>query len=425
MKIKKSGYNDDTVTISVVSGKVTIADVQMVALGGSNQSSTPVISSTIPTDSSVTVTWGAVTGATSYNIYYAVGTTVTKSTGTEIPGASSGYVVTGLTKGTQYAFAVTAVVGGVESALGTSQSTVASNTKVYTVNVVIDNPQGQPQGGVTVTLQNPPFVSPIFSAVTDSLGRASVQAPAGSQTFKAQVGTLFTATITVTVIASTTPTQAPKTQLVQNTTLGKVLVVFAGCENIETILRTIGFSAFDSVTVDSLRSWSLSDSIGELVWLKQFSIVFSDCNCGDEGDYPELAYVYGRYINAGGKIYGGHYNYYNLQYIFPPYFQTPASLSVPGDTLVVLDTTLKSIIGAKVQWVPDYPLTGYDAFTDLPPTAKVYGTINGTNPPVAAIVECHAGNGSGGKYLWTNYHNQDIENDANLVKIVQYFLLTM
>lgn len=60
----------------------------------------------------VTVFWTAVTGAYSYNIYYATSSGVTKATGTELRGQWGGGTqqdVTGLMNGTKYYFVVTAV----------------------------------------------------------------------------------------------------------------------------------------------------------------------------------------------------------------------------------------------------------------------------------------------------------------------------
>jgi O-glycosyl hydrolase/fibronectin type 3 domain-containing protein len=82
----------------------------------------PTISSVIAANASVTVSWGAVSGASSYNIYYQSGTTVTITTAIKMSGATSGQSVTGLTNGTQYAFALTAVNAGGESGLGAVQT---------------------------------------------------------------------------------------------------------------------------------------------------------------------------------------------------------------------------------------------------------------------------------------------------------------
>ncbi len=59
--------------------------------------------------SSVILSWNPVATATSYNIYYRQGTTVSTSTGTQIHNVASPHTVAGLTGGSQYAFIVTAV----------------------------------------------------------------------------------------------------------------------------------------------------------------------------------------------------------------------------------------------------------------------------------------------------------------------------
>ncbi len=56
----------------------------------------------------VTIAWTAVSGATTYHIYWATTTGVTPATGTEIPNATSPYLQTGLTAGTTYYYVVTA-----------------------------------------------------------------------------------------------------------------------------------------------------------------------------------------------------------------------------------------------------------------------------------------------------------------------------
>ncbi len=57
----------------------------------------------------VTVAWGAVSGATSYNIYWSTTSGVTPATGTKISDVVSPYIQTGLTAGTAYYYVVTAV----------------------------------------------------------------------------------------------------------------------------------------------------------------------------------------------------------------------------------------------------------------------------------------------------------------------------
>ncbi len=67
-------------------------------------------------DNQVTVSWDAVAGATSYNIYYGTTTGVTTAS-TKVTGATSPNAITGLLNGTTYFFVVTAVNGNVESAV--------------------------------------------------------------------------------------------------------------------------------------------------------------------------------------------------------------------------------------------------------------------------------------------------------------------
>ena len=78
--------------------------------------SAPSISSVVSGDANVTVTSSTVADATSYNLYYATGSTVTTTTGSKITYASSPRIVASLVNGTQYAFIVTAVNGSGESA---------------------------------------------------------------------------------------------------------------------------------------------------------------------------------------------------------------------------------------------------------------------------------------------------------------------
>ena len=313
------------------------------------------------------------------------------------------------------------------------------NAPTYPVTATITNPQGYPQGGATLTLQSPPYVDPKFSAITDSMGKATIQSPAGQQVLLARFGTVFQATMTVTVLADTTATViSTPLHLQQNTSLGKTLVVNADAEQLEDVLRAIGYTTFDSISIYAIRDSSgipgtgIGDSTRLLNWLKQYKLIFSDCNGGDEYAYPLLARIYGRYVASGGKIYGGHYNYYNLEVIWPPYFtQYDNQGSEYTDTMKIVDATLQGVVGTYLDWTQSGDsrhLSGYEKFTDLPPSPSsyVYGVIKNTSPAIGVIVECHPNpNPNGGKYLWTDYHNQDIKDLPNLRKIVEYFLLNM
>lgn len=71
--------------------------------------------SATPGNAQVSVGWSAVTGATSYNLYFSTSSGVTKGNGTKIAGVTSPKVVTGLSNGTTYFFVVTAVGAAGES----------------------------------------------------------------------------------------------------------------------------------------------------------------------------------------------------------------------------------------------------------------------------------------------------------------------
>jgi hypothetical protein len=76
----------------------------------------PAIAAAAPGDGSVTLSWGPVAGAASYSVYYAAGTTAGKNDA-KITGVTSPKTITNLANGTQYAFAISAAYGSVESAL--------------------------------------------------------------------------------------------------------------------------------------------------------------------------------------------------------------------------------------------------------------------------------------------------------------------
>jgi hypothetical protein len=79
----------------------------------------PVLDSLSREVGQTTVSWSAVTGATSYTLYYKQGTSVSKAAFdqifTDIPSSTRSYAVTPLTNGQSYAFIVTATSAGGES----------------------------------------------------------------------------------------------------------------------------------------------------------------------------------------------------------------------------------------------------------------------------------------------------------------------
>jgi hypothetical protein len=63
----------------------------------------------------LTISWNAVSGATSYNVYWSTTTGVTTANGTKITAATSPYLHTGRTNGIPYYYVVTSVTAGGES----------------------------------------------------------------------------------------------------------------------------------------------------------------------------------------------------------------------------------------------------------------------------------------------------------------------
>jgi hypothetical protein len=338
-------------------------------------------------------------------------------------------------------FSMLAIVICILMIIGCDESTKcpvcpASNGPVYWVSVTVTNPQGQPQGGAIVSLANPPGVTGTFVDTTDNNGIGIIQAPAGQQQVIVTMGTVMQGTININVTASTTTSQTnPQTigtvTLTQNTTNKKILVVKASAEQLEAVLRVIGYTTFDSTTINTLRDQAKSDSTTLLNYLKGYSIVFSDCDGSSEGgsEFAALSRTYGRYLAQGGKMYGGHYNYYHMQRIFPPYYQMSTSGYV--DTLKIVNSSLSSALGYTVmRWSTVYhSLSYYDFWSDLPiGNSTVYSVMSSSTGSASSpqgipiIVENRVGTG---KYVWTAYHNQDIKDDPQLIKIVQYFLLSM
>jgi hypothetical protein len=308
-----------------------------------------------------------------------------------------------------------------------SESSPTSTVPTYPVNVTVINATAQPQGGVLVTLKVVPYADPSFEAYTDSLGKATLQSPAGNQVFIAKIGSAYQVQFTLNVSATATNIVPPVT-LVRNTAI-KVLCVQASAEQLEDVLSDpkIGFTSFDLTDIDTLRLRADADSAGLLTYLQQYTLVFSDCDGSTEGDqeYAKLSRVYGRYVAGGGNMYGGHYNYYHLQRIWTSSYQVQNYSTAATDSILLTDTDISKFVGfTSAQWnsTDSRNLSGYEKFTDLPSNAKVYGKIKGISPAVYVIVENHIGTG---KYLWTNYHNQDIKDDPKLIKLVQYFLLSL
>ena len=76
----------------------------------------------------VYVSWGSVTGASSYNLYWGTSAGVNKASATKVPGVTSPYTHTGLTNGAPYYYVVTATNSTGESAESTEVSATPAGT---------------------------------------------------------------------------------------------------------------------------------------------------------------------------------------------------------------------------------------------------------------------------------------------------------
>lgn len=84
--------------------------------GGSSVVTAPTGVGTSAGNGQITISWTAVSGATSYNIYWALSPGVSRAS-TKISGVTSPYVHGSLANGTTYYYVVTAVNSGGESAV--------------------------------------------------------------------------------------------------------------------------------------------------------------------------------------------------------------------------------------------------------------------------------------------------------------------
>jgi hypothetical protein len=318
------------------------------------------------------------------------------------------------------------------SGCGKSDNNPVDSGALYPLTVQIQDPTGRSQGGVQVALKSGAGTT----GITDTAGRATIQSPSGAQTVVARIGSILQTEFNVTVSANTSGTVAPPARLAQNSSL-RVLVILASAENIENVLVQNGFTTFDRIGIDSLRRSVTRDSTAALSFLRQYTLVFCNCDGGSESGFPVTARTLGRYVTAGGKLYGGHYNYENLQIIYPTNYRVSDSRrpvwsnSTTIDSLQITDSTFARSVGfSVVRWVASDSrgLTGYQKYSDIPTVARVFGIARGLSPQPPVIIENILGTG---KYVWTTYHNQDVlsetgfTGDPRLLGIVRYFLYSL
>ena len=130
---------------------VQVAATTLAAIPAPTAPTAPTGVTAVGSTNQATITWPAVSDATSYNVYWSTTSGVTKTNGTKVAAATSPYVKTGLSAGTTYYFVVTAANSVGES----SASTQATATTAAPPVVVPTSPTGVTATGaanqVTIT----------------------------------------------------------------------------------------------------------------------------------------------------------------------------------------------------------------------------------------------------------------------------------
>ena len=128
----QTGLNNGTIYYYVVTAVFatgeSAASNQVSAIPAVNPTpAEPIGVTAAPWNGQVTISWTAVTGATSYNIYWSTVPGVTPGNGSLIFNATSPYTQTGLSNATTYYYVVTAVNGNGESTASTQVSATPSS----------------------------------------------------------------------------------------------------------------------------------------------------------------------------------------------------------------------------------------------------------------------------------------------------------
>ncbi|MGB5196638.1 MAG: fibronectin type III domain-containing protein [Candidatus Deferrimicrobium sp.] len=149
----------------------------------------PSLTSATAGNAQVTLVWGAVTTATSYNVYHGTASGVTKVSGIKAAGVTSPYAVTGLTNGTPYFFIVTAQGAGGESAASNERSATptapaaafsqADLTGTWKINMLRTSSDNTENGWLRATGTANASGSITVSSFEDSTGDTTLP-PAGS-----------------------------------------------------------------------------------------------------------------------------------------------------------------------------------------------------------------------------------------------------
>ncbi len=127
-----AGVQSDGGSTSSDGGTTTGTDAGTGKADAGTPPATPSNLAALPGNGLMTLTWSASPGATSYRLYWAAASTVSKATGTVLLSVSSPFIHQGLTNSTQYAYVVTALNASgesTESAVVTGTPSASSSTQ--------------------------------------------------------------------------------------------------------------------------------------------------------------------------------------------------------------------------------------------------------------------------------------------------------
>lgn len=148
--------------------------------------------SAVAGNGSVTVTWSAVTGATSYFVYSSLSSPVSRATATKHTVSGNTFVDTGLTNGVPYYYVMTSVKSGSESPDSSEVSAVPGTTGNITGKITYEDKELNASGFTdnrivkavryaavdVVNVANPAI--PLYTTWTNSLGMYSIPTSTGS-----------------------------------------------------------------------------------------------------------------------------------------------------------------------------------------------------------------------------------------------------
>ena len=158
----------------------------------------PYSISAVAGSGSVTVTWSAVTGATSYNVYSSLSSPVSHATATKHTVSGTTFVDTGLTDGVRYYYVVISVRSKKESVDSSEVSAVPGTTGFITGKITYEDKElsantsdftGSFTGNTTIkavryaavdVVSETTSSTPLYTAWTDSLGMYSIPVSTGS-----------------------------------------------------------------------------------------------------------------------------------------------------------------------------------------------------------------------------------------------------